>query len=99
MHNPHQFDDHPGRDSAGDVAPAKEVATLWRPNWRRGCRWLRHHWRALDRALLKSDKQAATRRGVSRDGDSVGFILLVFLVALLAWIFFFLHYVAGNAGH
>lgn len=77
----------------------RAVATRWRPNWRRGGRWLRHHWRALDRALLQSDKRTATRRGVSRDGDSVGFILLVFLVALVAWMFFFLHYVAGNVGH
>lgn len=77
----------------------------WLRAWQRGVavcqrhwRLLRRYWRALDRALLHSDRTSA-RRGVTRDGDSVGVILLVVLGALVAWIFFFLHYVAGNVGH
>lgn len=75
------------------------VVTRLSPAWRRVCRGICQRWHVLDRALLKGDKPVATRRGISRDGDSVGFILLVFLGALVAWVFFILHYVAGNVGH
>ncbi|PIJ48881.1 hypothetical protein BL250_16195 [Erwinia sp. OLTSP20] len=78
----------------------------WLRAWRRGVavcqrhwRLLRRYWRALDRALLRGDIHGATRRSVARDGDSVGFIVLVCLGLLVAWMFFFQHYVAGSGGH
>jgi hypothetical protein len=52
-------------------------------------------WRVLDTALLHRERAGPARRYATRDGDSVGFIVLVCLGALVAWMFFFLHYVAS----